>query len=175
MFNTRKLVLGATLVGALALAGCGGSAATSAAPADGGATESANSGNGGGGGGESFARVTIDGETWEYSSFLCVRGYENTESDVYSFSSTSFTTSDGEKVQFLVDARDDSGQDRIEGDGVTYEVTLYDYSGEQPPSVDISADSATGVTITDTSVTVSGEFVDVEGVSFQIEAEAVCN
>lgn len=132
-------------------------------------TEEADAGSADAGG--VAATITVDGQTWEYPSYLCVTGYENTSSDVYSFSSTSFTTVDGEQIQVLVDVRDESGEDRVSGEGVVYEITLYD---TENASVDIQASGTEGVTITDTTVDVDGAFTDIDGTEYSIRVEATC-
>lgn len=170
----RRLALTSIAVVALALGGC-----TTTAAVDGGSTDTGTDGGSGGSGGGTVATstVTVDGETWEYQGWLCARGYDTTDSDVYSFSSSGFTTADGEKIQSLVDVRDDSGQDRVEGDGVVYEITVFDYGTPDDPSVDVTARGASGVTITDDAVTVSGDFTDtVDGETvYSIQVDAVCN
>ncbi len=169
----RRLALTSIAVVALALGGC-----TTTAAVDGGSTDTgAGGGSEGSGGGDVKVTVTVDGETWEYASFLCAVGYETIGSDVYSFSSTSFTTVDGDKIQFLLDVRDESGQDRVSGDGVVYEITVFDADNPTAPTVDVTASGESGVTIGDGTVTVDGDFVDMnDGATvYSIQADAVCN
>ncbi len=171
----RSFALTSVALAALLLVGCAasGTDAGPASPADGTSTDQP----GGSGDGSGRATVTVDGETWTYDSYLCVVGYEANESDVYSFSSTSFTTTDGEKIQLLIDVLDASGQGRLEGDGVVYEITLYDYGNDSAPTVDIAVEGTDGVSIVDGVITVSGEFIadNDQQTLHTIEAEAVCD
>ena len=119
--------------------------------------------------------MTVDGETWTYDWFKCQVGHEATERDDYSFLSTALSTTDGENIELHIDVQDWSGQDRLEGDGVNYEITLFDYGNSSAPTVDIGAGSEDGVTIVDGVITVSGEFTDWDTQTvYTIEAEAVC-
>lgn len=175
MTTTRSAILPAALAAlALTLVGCSAPSAPTSDPETG--TGAAETAEGGGSSGASGASVTIDGTTWEYPSYLCVTGYENTESDVYSFSSTAFTTTDGEKIQLLIDVFDDSGQDRLSGDGVIYEITVFDYASDTP-SVDVAVAGESGVEIADGVITVSGDFTptDGSGTVVAVEAQATCS
>ncbi|GAA1465178.1 hypothetical protein [Microbacterium thalassium] len=181
MLRLRNLAIVLLAASTLALGAC--SSTGSSSPTDDTSSSSSDSStddssadsdtddSGASSGGAGSATFTVDGQTWEYPSYLCVTGYENTQSDVYSFSSTSFTTVDGDKIQALVDVRDDSGQDRLSGDGVVYEITVYD---TENATVDILATGTEGVTITDTTVTVDGTFSDLDGVSHSIQVDATC-
>ncbi len=185
MNGRRSALLALLAAGALALSACASSPSTDGAAEDDAASQSTeDTGTGDSGteddggdasGGSGSATVTVDGETWEYPSYLCVTGYENTGSDVYSFSSTAFTTVDGEGVQLLVDARDDSGQDRVSGDGVEYQITVFDTDSPENPSIDVSATGTEGVTITESTVQVDGTFTDLGGETHSIQVDATCN
>jgi len=172
----RQAVLGISpiLIATLALLGC---AAPTTSGSDGSGSDGSQSSSGGASGasgGESHATVTVDGETWDYSNFMCAFGYEQTDSDEYSFSATSFKTSDGEKVQFLIDVSDPSGQDRLEGDGVSYEIHVSDYGNIDNPTIALDIVATSGVTISDKTVTVFGKFTGLDGDSHVVEAEAAC-
>ncbi|GLI26610.1 hypothetical protein ARHIZOSPH14_08520 [Agromyces rhizosphaerae] len=184
MNSRRSALLALLAAGALALSACASStsvdgasdeAASESSSEDTGTEDSGEDAGGDSSGGAGSATVTVDGETWEYGSYLCVTGYANTGSDVYSFSSTAFTTVDGEGVQLLVDVRDDSGQDRVSGDGVVYEITVFDTDSPENPSVDVSATGTEGVTITETTVQADGTFTDLGGESHSIQVDATCN
>ncbi|BDZ65329.1 hypothetical protein [Agromyces mangrovi Wang et al. 2018] len=187
MNGRRSALLALLAAGALALSACASSPSTDGAAEDDTASQSTedtgtddsgtedDGGDASGGSGSGSATVTVDGETWEYPSYLCVTGYANTGSDVYSFSSTSFTTVDGLGVQLLVDVRDDSGQDRVSGDGVVYEITVFDTDAPEDPSIDVSATGTEGVTITESTVQVDGTFTDLGGESHSIQVDATCN
>ncbi len=178
MLIGRSIALAATAVflGA-ALTGCASTDGGSDSTDSGGESANVDSGSadaGNGGSGEGSAVVTVDGVTWEYSSYLCAFGYDETESDVYSFSSTSFSTADGERIQILVDVRDESGQDRVAGDGIVYEITVVDAGNIADPSINISASGTDGVTISGDSVQVDGTFSSFEGATYDIRVDATC-
>lgn len=175
MNTARTLLFGAALAGTLALAACDPAETTADETATGDSDTTTAEAPNTGGGGASGATLTIDGTTYTYDSFLCVRGYDRTESDVYSYSSTSYTTADGEQIQFLFDVRDPSGDDRIEGDGVEYEFALFDYGNPDSPSVDIAGSATSGVTFTADGYTISGEFSSFDGGPYQVDAEVTCN
>ncbi|MDP3208550.1 MAG: hypothetical protein Q8M65_05325 [Rhodoglobus sp.] len=177
--TSKPVTLIASLaIASLALAGCAASS-----PADGGSSppadtpgvsEDAGGGDSGGDGNAGLATVNVLGQTFEYSSFMCTVGYTFTGTDLYSFSATGFTTSSGEKIQFLIDVADSSGQNRLSGDGVVYEVSIQDYGNSANPIIDVDATGPSGVTISGDSVTVSGDFTHFDGTSVTIEAEATC-
>ncbi len=187
-------VLGACIVG-LSLAACGsddsGDGTSTATSPDDAMSEEMTSesptpeSDGGGSAAQGGATLTIGGETWEFTSFRCAFGHENTQSDVYSFSSDARGQhSTGANVQFQVDVRDDTGQGRYEGDGVVYEIHVTDISDFTNPAVKWEssngallgmADGKTVVTIDGDSVTATGLFDDgltddVESVEGTVEA-----
>lgn len=174
MIHIRTAAFALFAAAALAVTGC---ASETAEPADdtgsssSDTTEEQSNGDGDVSVGAGSAIVTVNGQTWEYASYLCATGYENTSSDVYSFSSTSFTTVDGETIQVLVDVRDETGEDRVSGEGVVYEITVFD---TENGTVDIQTSSTEDVTITDTTVSAEGTFTDFDGVDHSIKIEATC-
>lgn len=166
-------------IATLALTGCATEPPSSHGSQDGGdspdTSDSApTSGNTGGGSGNPYT-VTVNDDSWEYSSFQCAVGYEQTSSDEYSFSSGAMKTADGKKIQFLVDVADSTGQNRVSGDGVRYTVTVFDYEDPENPSVDVHANGTTGVTISGDSVKVSGDFTGLDSEIYTIDAKAVCD
>ncbi len=159
--------LGAVALG-LVLTGCGGSdtdggAAGTPSPdevmTDSMSSESPTATSAGGSAGDQVsATVTIGDETWEFAQFRCAFGHENTQSDVYSFSSDARGQhSTGAALQFQVDVRDQTGQGRLEGDGVVYEIHVTDISDFSNPAV--AWESVSGMT----TVTIDGDSVTAEG------------
>ncbi|MBW1758096.1 MAG: hypothetical protein JRJ80_18275, partial [Deltaproteobacteria bacterium] len=130
---TLKKVVFSILAVALMASGCNDD------PAMGGTGGTGGQGTGGTGAaptGRGSASLTIGDETWEFDEFGCAFGYDATESQVYSFSSNSFGEhSNGARVQMQANIRDDTGQERIEGDGVIYEVDINDIDDFQNPAV----------------------------------------
>lgn len=103
------------------------------------------------------ATLTIGDEVWEFDNFVCAFGHDNTESDVYSFTSNSFGEhSDGTRVQMQANVRNQSGDGRVEGDGLTHETFVNDIEDFDNPAVDWEMNAPTGLTI-------DGNFVMVEG------------
>lgn len=121
------------------------------------------------------ATVTLGAETGEGQSFLCAAGHENTESDVYSFSSYTESELGGMRVRVGFDVRDESGTGQTSGD-VTYELQIIDVS-LQNPNISWAMTSADSVTIDGRNVSVSGLFDDlltddvVEAIPGSLEGE----
>ncbi len=126
-------------------------------------------------GATSYATVTINGETWEFTPFRCAVGKEETGSDTYSYSTDARSSAgdDDVQLQFQVNARDDSGQNRLLGDGVIYDFTLYDY-GSETPTVDYTGNATEGVTIGPGTLVVDGEFRSISGETYEVVVDAVC-
>ena len=114
---------------------------------------------------------------WEFASFDCAFGHENTESTVYSFTSNSFGEhSDGTRVQMQANVRNESGDGRVEGDGLTHELFINDIEDFENPVVDWQAGAPVGITLNGDSVTFSGDFDngltdEIEAVPGTLEAE----
>jgi hypothetical protein len=158
-----KMVTFAVAVLALLASGCGdegGGAAGSGGMAGAGGT----AGTGGSPIGTGSATLTIGDETWEFDSFQCAFGYDATQSQIFSFSSNAFgEDSGGARVQFQVDIEDDSGQERFEGAGVIFGITLDDIEDFENPSVSWEArgpDPEVIVQIDGDRVTAQGVFDD---------------
>ncbi len=123
------------------------------------------------------ATLTIGNEVWEFDSFDCAFGHDNTESAVYSFTSNSFGEhSDGTRVQMQANVRNESGDGRVEGDGLTHELFINDIEDFENPVVDWQAGPPVGITLNGDSVTFSGDFDngltdEVEAVPGTLEAE----
>jgi hypothetical protein len=116
---------------------------------------------GGGGGGGGHATLTIGTQTWEFDSFGCAIGLEQTGSQVYSFNSNSIgSPGGGARLQMQAEIRDDSGEGRLEGDGVVYLVYIQDIDDFENPSVYFESSSEYGG---ETTVTISGDQVNATG------------
>ncbi len=70
------------------------------------------------------ATVIIGDTVYEPEYFLCASGHENTESDVYSFSTLTTFDIDGAQVDLQFGVRDPSGTGQTTGDGVEYELDI---------------------------------------------------
>lgn len=165
-----RLALAVLVVPAMALAACGGDAATVDAPVGESTVDDAAAGEQegtSGGGGAGSATLTIGSETWQFDSFLCVFGHEANQSDVYSFVSVADgQATSGAHLQMFVQIRDDSGQGRYEGDGVIYEIEMFDLDNLEDPSVHLTATSDPSYGDVSASVSVNGDAVTAEGVFF---------
>jgi hypothetical protein len=64
----------------------------------------------------------------DFDNYVCAFGYDSTESEVYSFTSNFIGEVERTRVQMQLDVQDQSGQDRLSGDGdnITAEATLWD-------------------------------------------------
>ena len=106
------------------------------------------------------ATLTIGDQTWEFDSFVCAFGHEATSSDVYSFSSDSRGEHEGAAVQMQANIRDDSGEGRYEGDGLTHDVFITDITDFENPSIDFQFFGPSGIVIDGNTVTAEGLFDD---------------
>lgn len=167
----RTTIVQLTLVAPLLMFGCSDEASMSETGGTGGGTGGSGGGTPSGSG---SATLTIGSETWEFDSFGCAFGYDATQSEVYSFSSSAFGEhSSGARVQMQADIRDDSGQERLEGEGVIYEVYITDIEDFEDPAVDWEAIGPADqiiVRIDGDRVTAEGEFDDLRT---DLEIEAV--
>lgn len=106
------------------------------------------------------ATLTIGDQTWEFTSFVCAFGHEATSSDVYSFSSDSRGEHEGAAVQMQANIRDESGEGRFEGDGLTHEVFITDISDFENPSIDFQLSAPSGIIIDGNDLRAEGLFDD---------------
>jgi hypothetical protein len=108
-----------------------------------------------------FATLTIGDQVWEFDSFVCAFGHDNTESAVYSFSSNAFGEhSDGTRVQMQANIRDESGEGRYEGDGLTHEVFIDDIEDFDNPVVGWDLNAPSGITLDWPALSAEGTFTD---------------
>ena len=163
---TLKKVVFSILAVALMASGCNDDPAMAVTGGTGGQGTGGTGGQGTGGTGAAptgrgSASLTIGDETWEFDEFGCAFGYDATESQVYSFSSNSFGEhSNGARVQMQANIRDDTGQERIEGDGVIYEVDINDIDDFQNPAVSWEARGPAATIV----VRIDGDHITAEGV-----------
>lgn len=148
----------------LGLMGCSDDPVMSADGGNGGNGATGGSGTGGTGGGGNVdngsATLTIGDETWEFGEFGCAFGYEATQTQVYSFSSSAVGNSEGASVQLQAEIMDDTGQERFEGEGVLYMVYIQDFENFDDPTVDWEARGPADVVV----VNIDGDDVTAEGV-----------
>ncbi|MDX1449947.1 MAG: hypothetical protein R3246_12885, partial [Acidimicrobiia bacterium] len=119
--------------------------------------------------------LTIGDLSWDFDGFICAFGHEGTQSDEYSFSSDARGQHEGVRVQMQLDVRDESGEGRYEGSGVTPSVYIRDIEDFENPSIHYEMTEATTVDIGRNDVRVEGTFDDVltdgpDGLSGTLEA-----
>lgn len=106
------------------------------------------------------ATLTIGDQTYEFETFLCAFGHDATQSSVYSFSSDTRGQVGEAQVQMQANIRDESGQGRYEGDGLTHEVFIADISDFENPSISFEMNAPDGIVIDGNDVTAEGNFDD---------------
>jgi hypothetical protein len=116
------------------------------------------------------ATLTIGDQTWEFDNFVCAFGYENTESDTFSFTTNSFGEFDGVNTQMQVTIADESGQGRLEGANVAQRIDFDDVSDFENPSIGWRMRATDTVRIDGDRVTAEGVFDD--GLT-ELEAEQI--
>lgn len=171
----RKAILVSSVVLApLLILGCGGDGAESETGGTGGGTGGTAGSGGGTPTGAGSATLTIGDETWEFDAFGCAFGYDATQTEVYSFSSSAIGEhSSGARVQMQAEIMDDTGQERVEGEGVIYEVYINDIEDFENPAVDWEARGSADQIV----VQIDGDRVTADGVFddllTDLEVEAV--
>ena len=127
-------------------------------------------GNGGGGFGSGTGTLTIGGETWEINGVGCVFSAEEAGNPDFPFNLAGFgESSTGASAQLSADIYDPSGQERLEGDGVTHSISFYDSEDFENPSVNWESIEATGITIDGKTIRGEGDFND--GTTDEFEEE----
>jgi hypothetical protein len=123
--------------------------------------EPADNGNGGGGFGSGTGTLTIGDETWEITGVGCVFSAEEAGNPDFPFNLAGFgESSTGVPAQLSVDIYDPSGQERLEGDGVTHSISFYDSEDFANPSLSWESIEATGITIDGKTIHGEGTFDD---------------
>ena len=106
------------------------------------------------------ATLTIGDEVWEFETFACALGHENTQSETFSFTTNSFGTFDGVDTQMQVTIADPSGTGQVTGDETIHLLDFNDIDDFENPSIDWSMNTPNAVTIDGHTVTVEGLFND---------------
>lgn len=104
--------------------------------------------------------LTIGDMTWEFDNFLCAVGLEATQSDTFSLSTNTFGEIDGTRIQLQANIEDDSGQGRLEGEGLTHEVFVDDIDDFESPAVSWKMVADQGIVLDGYEVTAEGVFDD---------------
>ena len=121
-------------------------------------------GNGGGGFGSGSGTLTIGDMTWEITGVGCVFSAEEAGNPDFPFNLAGFAESeDGARLQLSADIYDPSGEERLEGDGVSHNISLYDVSNLMDPTVDWS-DVGGLFGGEETVITINGKNISGEGV-----------
>lgn len=118
---------------------------------------------GGAGAGSGEAVLTIGDQTWEFDGFVCAVGYQNTESDVFSFSSNAFgTLEDGTRTQLQANIWDESGSNSLTGPDTDHEITFDDIDDFEDPQVNwLLAGDDVELSIDGVEVSTEGTFRDL--------------
>lgn len=117
------------------------------------------------------ATLVVGDATYEFDNFVCAFGYDNTESDIYSFSSNSFQELDGVRVQMQLNVADPSGGDALTGSGVEQEVTVDDIEDFENPTITIATESL-DATFDGDNISAQGTFYDEVADPTRQEAQA---
>ncbi len=128
------------------------------------ATSEAPGGDGGFGSGT--GTLTIGDETWEITGVGCVFSAEEARNPDFPFNlAGSSESADGEDLYVAADIYDPSGQERLEGEGVSHNIEIYDFNFEDPTVSWSSFDDVTGFlgNGTITVITIDGKNIHGEG------------
>lgn len=107
------------------------------------------------------ATLTIGDQVWEFSTFACVQGHDNTRSDTFSFTTNSFESFEGVRTQMQVTIEDRSGTGQVSGEETVHRVDFNDIDDFEDPAIDWSmSGDPDAVTIEGRTVTVEGLFND---------------
>ena len=179
-YISMALVVFALLLTALACSGDDGDAggngdepiATTQPDGDDPATtaEPADNGNGGGGFGSGTGTLTVGDETWEITGVGCIFSAEEAGNPDFPFNLAGVgESSTGAPAQLSADIYDPSGQERLEGDGVTHSISFYDSEDFANPSLSWESIESTGITIDGKTIHGEGAFND--GTTDEFEQE----
>jgi hypothetical protein len=123
------------------------------------------------------ATLVIGEERFEFASFDCASGHDNTESTTFSFTTNSFEEFDGVRTQMQFTIEDPSGTGQTDGDGVRHRIDLDDIDDFENPSISWYMSEADSVSLDGYELSVSGTFDDqttdgvIEGIGGSLEAE----
>lgn len=125
------------------------------------------------------ATLTIGEEQFEFASFDCASGHDNTQSTTFSFTTNSFEEFDGVRTQMQFTIEDPSSSGQTEGEGVRHRIDFDDIDDFETPSISWYMREAASVTLDGYQLSVSGTFDDqtTDGVIEEIEGslEAECS
>lgn len=171
------------VVAALAIAGCSGddddsgddgdSEPTASAPADNGDEDNGDEdsgdddsgdddsgGFGEGGFGSGTGTLTIGDESYEITGIGCVFSAEESGQDSIPFNLSGFgQSSTGARAQLSADVYDPDGLQRMEGEGVSHNISFTDIEDFENPSVDWSTVGAGFGGGTETKLTIDGKHI----------------
>lgn len=123
------------------------------------------------------ATLVIGDETFEFDSFDCASGHDNTQSTTFSFTTNSFGQFDGVRTQMQFTIDDPSGTGQTEGEGVRHRITFDDIDDFENPSISWYMREAGSLSQDGYELSVSGTFDDgltegaVEEIPGSLEAE----
>lgn len=125
------------------------------------------------------ATLIIGDETFEFASFDCASGHDNTQSTTFSFTTNSFEEFDGVRTQMQFTIEDPSSSGQTDGEGVRHRIDFDDIDDFENPSISWYMREADSVSIDGHELSVSGTFDDqtTDGVIEEIEGslEAECS
>jgi hypothetical protein len=101
------------------------------------------------------ATLIIGEERFEFGSFDCASGHDNTESTTFSFTTNSFEEFDGVRTQMQFTIEDPSGSGQTEGEGVRSRIDFDDVDDFENPAITWSMREADSVAIDGYDVSVS--------------------
>jgi hypothetical protein len=131
--------------------------------------DTGDDGGEGGGFGEGTGTLTIGDETYEITGIGCVFSAEEAQNPDFPFNLSGFgESSTGARAQLSADIYDPSGEERLEGEGVTHNISFDDIEDFENPSVSWSSLSGfllgdapeTKLTIDGKRITGAGTFDD---------------
>lgn len=126
------------------------------------------------------ATLIIGEEQFEFASFDCASGHDNTQSTTFSFTTNSFEEFDGVRTQMQFTIDDPSGTGQTDGEGVRHRIHFDDIDDFENPSITWRMrEGADSVSLDGYELSVSGTFDDgtTEGVIEEIDGslEAECS
>jgi hypothetical protein len=105
------------------------------------------------------ATLVVGDTTYEFDNFVCAFGYDNTQSETFSFSSNFIGEVDGVRVQMQLDVEDPTGGDQLTGDAVTQRIYVDDIEDFENPAISLSSSQLTA-TFDGDDITAEGTFWD---------------
>ena len=105
------------------------------------------------------ATLVVGDTTYEFDNFVCAFGYDNTQSETFSFSSNYIGEFDGVRVQMQLDVEDPTGGDQLMGDAVTQRIHVDDIEDFENPAISLSSSQLTA-TFDGDDIAAEGTFWD---------------